>query len=99
MNKEEIWSKTRHFKIESDIGKLDLIDTDVYLDLLNKYDDLQHQLKEKDKAIDEAIKYAKNTKAVEYGKSFDTDGKEFYINEFWFIKDILEILEKGKNEK
>ena len=85
MNKEEIWSKTRHFKIESDIGKLDLIDTDVYLDLLNKYDDLQHQLKEKDKAIDEAIKYA--------------DGKEFYINEFWFIKDILEILEKGKNEK
>ena len=98
MTKEEIWSKTRHFKIESNIGKLDLIDTDVYLDLLNKYDDLQHQLKEKDKVIkeknkviDEAINYAKNTTVAEHGSE-----EIFNISELWFVKELLEILERGK---
>ena len=66
--------------------------------MINYNKNLQHQLEEKDKVIDEAIKYAKNTKAVEYGKSLDTYKKEFYIKEFWFIKDILKILERSKNE-
>ena len=60
---------------------------------------LQHQLEEKDKVIDEAIEYAKNTKAIEYGESLDKYGREFFINEFWFIKDILKILEKDKEVK
>ncbi len=82
MKKEEVWSKTRHFKIETDTEKLDLIDTDVYLDLLNKYNNLQHKLKEKNKIIDKIKDFLK-----EYHK---------YENRFkWceqdYIDTILEI--------
>ena len=65
--------------------------------LIEENKNLQHQLEEKDKVINETIGYAKNTKAIEYGGSLDKYGREFFINEFWFIKDILEILERGKN--
>ena len=101
MTKEEIWSKTRHFKIESNIGKLDLIDTDVYLDLLNKYDDLQHQLKEKDKVIkekneviDKAIKFIKD-------EGLYSENKKYFCDDINYDKlpSLLEILERGKEVK
>ena len=93
MNKEEIWSKTRHFKVESNIGNLDLIDTDVYLDLLNKYDDLQHQLEEKDKVID---KVSKRLKLL--GKyDGETCTRNFTMMSADF-NELIEQLERGKNE-
>ena len=86
MSKEEIFSQIRHFKIETDTEKLDLIDTDVYLDLLNKYNDLQDKLEEKDKVIDEAINFIDNDMYERYCYTGSEDR-------------LLEILERGKYGK
>lgn len=96
MTKEEIWGKIRHFKIETDIEKLDLIDTDVYLDLLNKHNDLQHQLEEKTAIINEAIKQVNRMiiKPTPYFKDFE--GSILAPKEE--TDELLEILEGGKNE-
>lgn len=107
MNKEEIWSKTRHFKVESNIGSLDLIDTDVYLDLLNKYDDLQHQLEEKDKVINEILNNPFFTNECPYsliGYEFihelcDCDNCEEDYKKCWLKYFENKVLERGKNGK
>lgn len=86
MNKEEIWNKTRHFKLESDIGNFDLIDADVYLDLLNKYDDLQQENEElKSKLENNAkINVADHKYASEMEDKYLTE--HYILNEFekWF---------------
>ena len=53
--------------------------------------EIKKQLEEKEKIIDDAIKYAKNTTVAEHGTE-----EIFNISELWFVKELLEILERGK---
>ncbi len=54
--------------------------------------DLQHQLEEKDKVIDEAIKYMDMVAEIgSYSNSKSLYGEDF--------DELYEILERGKNEK
>lgn len=66
--------------------------------LLLKYiKDLQHQLEEKQKAIDDIRNYCNGeTKFNCFGDSLTE--KALYINVKATKKDILEILERGKND-
>ncbi len=56
-----------------------------------KVEDLQYQLEEKDKVIDEAIEYL-----IKWGKQPDAD-LYYCINEHKEYTELLEILERGKN--
>ena len=51
------------------------------------------QLKEKNKIIEEVINYIKKTKVFENETEI-----EIKMSNYWFIKEILEILERGKDE-
>ena len=59
--------------------------------LKNQLEDLQHQLEEKDKVIDELYKYFNNFDI----KSLEEQGLGVEVKEF--IINPLEILERGKN--
>ncbi len=58
--------------------------------LKNQLEDLQHQLEEKDKVIDEAMEYMKEIE-------FDKTDKYICIREYKEYQELLEILERGKN--
>ena len=59
--------------------------------LYDEIDEYKKRLEEKDKVIDKAINYAKNTTVAEHGSE-----EIFNISELWFVKELLEILERGK---
>ena len=68
------------------IAKLQMVyvgDTNALGELTNAYVDLQRQLEEKDKIINETIKYINNTIVAEYSSE-----EIINIHEFWFVKKI-----------
>ncbi len=65
-------------------------------DVVNAIEKIQHQLEEKDKAIDEVKKYCKSKSKFNcFGDSLTEKVLNTYVNAT--KKDILEILERGKN--
>ena len=58
--------------------------------LKNHIEDLQHQIEEKDKVIDEVIDYIKNT-------TFSCEDEDIHLNELFNTDELLKILERGKN--
>lgn len=76
----------------SDYSFEDGIDVNVF-DLYEQNRILQHQLEEKNKIIDKAIKYL-----IKIGKQPDAD-LYYCISEHEEYKELLEILESGKNGK
>ena len=56
------------------------------------YKEIINYIEEKGEVINEAIKYINNTVVAEYGSE-----EIINIHEFWFVKKILGILERGKN--
>ena len=52
------------------------------------------QLEEKNKIIEEVINYIKKTKVFENETEI-----EIKLSNYWFIKEILKILERGKNRR
>lgn len=78
------------------IGVNGFISLDVLLEnynQINMIEDLQNQLKKKDKIINEAKEYL-----IKLGKQPDAD-LYYCINEHKEYQKLLEILERGKNEK
>ena len=106
MNKEieELFKKfdiiLENYELDKTLGQLSvdsiyhLFPTEI-MDLKKYIQDLQYQLKEKDKVIDEAIKYIKDNLII----ASILDGKTTYcLNSYSFdYEDLLEILERGKN--
>ena len=93
MNKENIISLKRKISNKWFETKDAMLD-----EILNVIDYLQHQLEEKDKVINEVKKYCKfKSKFNCFGDSLTEKAINTYVNAT--KKDILEILERGKNEK
>lgn len=97
MNKEELEEIKNIIKYNSDYKNhyhlTTYFEVESIDNLVKCYDKQKKQLEEKDKVIKDAISYLNKVEVYE-------DGTEELVNlkEWWFIKELLEILERGKNE-
>lgn len=67
--------------------------------LKDDYSKLFNQLEKKGKIIDEAIEFIKKYREYEKigDKDYLKDRDKFGVLDYWQIQDLLEILERGKN--
>ena len=102
---EELFKKfdiiLENYELDKTLGQLSvdsiyhLFPTEI-IDLKKYIQDLQHQLEEKDKVIDEVKNYCKSKSKFNcFGDSLTEKVLNTYVNAT--KKDILEILERGKN--